>query len=60
MTDQTIYAEPQQPALPISDFVLDLEHAALVITDPQIENFRFLASAVWTTAEAVAVLKEGG
>lgn len=23
-------------------------------------NFRFLASAVWATAEAVAVLKEGG
>jgi nicotinamidase-related amidase len=33
----SIYAEPQNPALPTSDFVLDLEHAALVITDPQID-----------------------
>jgi len=37
MTDLTIYAEPQNPALPISGFMLDLEHAALVITDPQID-----------------------
>jgi nicotinamidase-related amidase len=37
MTDLTIYAEPQNPALPGSNFVLDLEHAALVITDPQID-----------------------
>jgi nicotinamidase-related amidase len=37
LTDLTIYAEPHNPALPISDFVLDLEHAALVITDPQID-----------------------
>jgi hypothetical protein len=37
LTDLTIYAEPHNPALSISDFVLDLEHAALVITDPQID-----------------------
>lgn len=37
------------PRLPEGDGYL----AALV-------NFRFLASAVWTTAEAVALLKEGG
>ena len=37
MTDPTSYAEPQNPALPSSGFVLDLEHAALVITDPQID-----------------------
>jgi hypothetical protein len=37
MTDLTIYAEPQQPALPPSDFALDLEHAAVVISDPQID-----------------------
>jgi hypothetical protein len=34
MTDQSIYAEPENPALPKSGFVLDLERAALVITDP--------------------------
>jgi len=32
-----MYAEPQNPALPTSGFVLDLEHAALVVTDPQID-----------------------
>lgn len=37
MTDLTIYAQPQNPTLPTSDFALDLEHAALVITDPQID-----------------------
>ncbi len=37
MTDLTITAEPEHPALPPSGFVLDLEHAALVITDPQID-----------------------
>ena len=37
MTDLTIYADPQNPALPDSDFALDLEHAALVVTDPQID-----------------------
>ena len=37
MTDPSIYAEPQNPALPPSGFELDLEHAALVITDPQID-----------------------
>jgi nicotinamidase-related amidase len=37
MTDLTIYAEPQNPAPPDSDFALDPEHAALVITDPQID-----------------------
>ena len=36
-TDLTIYAEPQNPALPVSGFALDLEHAALVVTDPQID-----------------------
>ena len=29
MTDPTIYAEPPNPALPKSDFMLDLEHARL-------------------------------
>ncbi|CPS23838.1 MULTISPECIES: cysteine hydrolase family protein [Mycobacteriaceae] len=37
MTDLTIYAEPDNPALPGSTFVLNREHAALVITDPQID-----------------------
>jgi nicotinamidase-related amidase len=37
MTDPTSYAEPQNPALPASGFVLDPAHAALVITDPQID-----------------------
>jgi nicotinamidase-related amidase len=37
MTDPSVYAEPHNPALPTSGFVLDLEHAALVITDPQID-----------------------
>ena len=37
MTDANIYAEPENPALPSSGFVLDHEHAALVITDPQID-----------------------
>jgi nicotinamidase-related amidase len=37
MTDETIYAEPHNPALPNSGFVFDLKHAALVITDPQID-----------------------
>ncbi len=37
MTDPTRYAEPENPALPVSGFVLDLERAALVVTDPQID-----------------------
>ncbi len=37
MTFPAIYAEPQSPALPGSGFVLDPEHAALVITDPQVD-----------------------
>ncbi|OBI82957.1 cysteine hydrolase [Mycobacterium sp. 1245805.9] len=37
MTDPSDYAEPQHPALPYSGFTLDLEHAALVLTDPQID-----------------------
>lgn len=37
MTDPTIYAEPQHPALPDSGFELDVEHAALVVIDPQID-----------------------
>jgi nicotinamidase-related amidase len=32
-----IYDEPQNPGLPDSGFVLDHQHAALVITDPQID-----------------------
>jgi nicotinamidase-related amidase len=32
-----IYDEPQNPALPDSGFVLDHPHAALVVTDPQID-----------------------
>ena len=31
------YEEPQHPALPPSGFELDHAHAALVITDPQID-----------------------
>lgn len=37
MTDPTVYAEPSNPALPPSGFTLDHQHAALVITDPQID-----------------------
>jgi nicotinamidase-related amidase len=37
MPDHSPYAEPHNPALPPSGFELDLEHAALVITDPQID-----------------------
>jgi nicotinamidase-related amidase len=37
MTDLTMYAEPQNPALPRSGFELDHQHAALVITDPQVD-----------------------
>ncbi|OBG28088.1 cysteine hydrolase [Mycobacterium sp. E3198] len=37
MTDPTIYAEPQHPALPDSGFELDAEHAGLVVIDPQID-----------------------
>ena len=33
----SIYDEPQDPALPSSGFQLDHAHAALVITDPQID-----------------------
>jgi nicotinamidase-related amidase len=35
MTD--IYAEPSEPALPPTNFQLDLARAALVLTDPQID-----------------------
>lgn len=31
------YADPVEPALPPSDMVLDIERAALVVTDPQID-----------------------
>jgi nicotinamidase-related amidase len=37
MTDPASYSEPEHPALPSSDFVLDRAHVALVITDPQID-----------------------
>jgi nicotinamidase-related amidase len=37
MSILSIYAEPSNPALPPSGFALDPEHAALVITDPQID-----------------------
>jgi nicotinamidase-related amidase len=37
MTKSGRYDEPENPALPPSGFVLDLAHAALVITDPQID-----------------------
>lgn len=37
MTEPTIYDEPLNPALPVSGFTLDLDHAALVVTDPQID-----------------------
>lgn len=32
-----LYAEPASPALPASGFALDRAHAALVVTDPQID-----------------------
>jgi nicotinamidase-related amidase len=37
MTIVDIYAEPSSPALPVSGFELDLDRAALVLTDPQID-----------------------
>ena len=37
MADPQIYDEPPNPALPTSGFVLDHAHAALVVTDPQID-----------------------
>ncbi|GAA4532525.1 cysteine hydrolase [Mycobacterium paraffinicum] len=37
MTDPATYADPQDPALPPSGFAFDFEHAALVVTDPQID-----------------------
>lgn len=36
-TDLSIYAEPASPALPVSGFELDLDRAALLLTDPQID-----------------------
>ena len=47
MTDPTLYAEPSDPALPSSGFVLDSARAALVITDPQID-FLSPAGATWS------------
>lgn len=46
MTHPTGYPEPQDPALPSADFDLDHEHAALVVTDPQID-FLSPAGASW-------------
>lgn len=37
MTEPSIYAEPANPALPGSGFVFDVERAALVVTDPQVD-----------------------
>lgn len=37
MTYADRYAEPENPGLPTSEFMLDRERAALVITDPQID-----------------------
>ncbi|MCV7028566.1 cysteine hydrolase family protein [Mycobacterium sherrisii] len=37
MTSWTSYAEPQNPGLPRAKFELDHDHAALVVTDPQID-----------------------
>jgi nicotinamidase-related amidase len=37
MSHLTTYAEPHNPALPRSEFVLDRDHVALVITDPQVD-----------------------
>jgi len=47
MTDPTIYDDPHDAALPASGFALDLEHAALVITDPQID-FLSAEGASWS------------
>lgn len=46
MTDSTIHSGPENPALPPSGFVLDREHAALVITDPQ-NDFLSPAGVAW-------------
>jgi len=37
MTDRSAYAEPDNPGLPPTGFVLDHSRAALVITDPQVD-----------------------
>ncbi len=46
MPEPSYYAEPRTPALPPSGFALDVEHAALVITDPQID-FLSPGGAAW-------------
>ncbi|OBH83326.1 cysteine hydrolase [Mycobacterium sp. E2989] len=46
MPEPTRDADPQQPELPASGFVLDLDRAALVLTDPQID-FLSPAGAGW-------------
>jgi nicotinamidase-related amidase len=37
MPAPTTYAAPDNPSLPSSEFLLDRDHAALVITDPQVD-----------------------
>lgn len=46
MIDPTAHSEPENPALPASGFLLDREHAALVITDPQ-NDFLSPAGVGW-------------
>ncbi len=37
LTPADPYADPAEPALPPSDMVLDIDRAALVVTDPQVD-----------------------
>jgi hypothetical protein len=65
----SLYAEHSTPALPAGGLQLDLAHTTLVVTDPQIDFLSpegvtweifgagILASATWSTAEAVTALR---
>lgn len=48
------YADPSEPALPPSTFVLDPSRAALVITDPQIDFLGENGAAYAVFAESIA------
>ena len=37
MTNTDKYAPPEKPALPPSDMKLDVQRAALLVTDPQVD-----------------------
>jgi nicotinamidase-related amidase len=49
-----VYADPSDPALPPSTFVLDIERVALVITDPQIDFLGEGGAAYPVFAESIA------